>query len=163
MPNFKTLIVIAAMGGLTVAGPALAGDYSDAFKLADANADTVLDRAEFEVFVNAKADAGESVAITVRDNGDYDLYFTQKDVNADGLVDAVEASDGQMTKPASEATHPPKKRCDVNPLSSVKWIPLGHVPSGVFCLAIRTSYVNRTLMCETLNTQTGPRIIGPAL
>jgi|GEM_PF-2547570 len=64
----------------------------DVFTASDMNADGALDRAEYKVFVETKAQGGDDAAVALAETGDYDLDFMTKDVNADGLVDASEAA-----------------------------------------------------------------------
>ena len=64
----------------------------DVFTASDANADGALDRAEYKVFVETKAQGGDDASVALAESGDYDLDFMTKDINADGLVDASEAA-----------------------------------------------------------------------
>ena len=101
----KLKLALAAIATLGFTTSALAQDATydtrtetldattvDVFTASDANADGALDRAEYKVFVETKAQGGDETSMALAESGDYDLDFMTKDINADGLVDASEAA-----------------------------------------------------------------------
>jgi len=116
MPKVKTPYIAAIAATFVLSGTALAQDTDwpvspeaevtyDHFTLADANADGALDRAEFEIYVGARADSGDEDYAYIRDAMDYDNQFTAKDVNADGLITQDEVP--TASEPAMEESTDP--------------------------------------------------------
>ena len=74
----------------------------DAFTLADSNGDNGLDRNEFPVFISLKSGNNGTVSL-VSDSTSYEIPFTNKDKNADGLLDTKELQMVERDIPAWDA------------------------------------------------------------
>ncbi|SMC52589.1 hypothetical protein [Rhizobium sp. RU36D] len=89
MANFKSIApVLAVLAGLSVASTAQA--QQQAFMTADKNADTMLDQAEFKVFIDAIAASGKQVAVKVKQAGRYSMAFGKIDKDKNGMLTPAE-------------------------------------------------------------------------
>lgn len=91
--TLATTTLITAAFGLSSAALAQDTDWRtdtsvkvDHFSMADADVDGAINRAEFESYVTSRAEGGDSDYAMILSSGDFDLYFTEKDANANGVL-----------------------------------------------------------------------------
>jgi len=108
MSRFTKILTITALSFNTaiIASGAIAGEKLDPFTTADIDADNALDRTEYETYVSLRAKAGEAYYIKLRDTGDYDLSFAERDLNADALLTADEVSITMPSETGDESQKP---------------------------------------------------------
>jgi len=136
MSNFKnTQSIFHALmltAGLTatsaVALTAAAQDTAqmDAFTLADSNGDNGLDRNEFPVFISVKSGNSATVSL-VSDSTSYEIPFTNKDKNEDGLLDSKELQLVERDVPAWDAPQATESEVETE---TVEEAPVMEVPAA---------------------------------
>jgi len=136
MSNFKnTQSIFHALmltAGLTatsaVALSAAAQDATqmDAFTLADSNGDNGLDRNEFPVFISLKSGNSATVSL-VSDSTSYEIPFTNKDKNEDGLLDSKELQLVERDVPAWDAPQATETEVETE---TVEEAPVMEVPAA---------------------------------
>lgn len=81
-----TFLMLASL--VMLPGPALA--QQDYFRSADANGDGVLDKTEFQAFIDILAEIGRPQAQKVKAAGRYGFAFARVDENGGGRITAAE-------------------------------------------------------------------------
>lgn len=81
--------------------PDLTPTQADYFNAADFDNSGLLNRGEFELFVDTIASSGDSMAVTIRDNKSYAEAFTQVDQNGDDGLSLMELSPSKSESKAA--------------------------------------------------------------
>ncbi|MEO0635330.1 MAG: hypothetical protein AAFY73_01655 [Pseudomonadota bacterium] len=87
--NYPISLAAAALATCFMATSALAISAEQelaAFRSADANKNNIIERGEFNTFINLLADAGLPLAKRVRTFGVYGIAFRRTDANGDGQL-----------------------------------------------------------------------------
>lgn len=118
MPMMKPLIILSTVTLLS-AGVASAQDApqdtrqdilaaeSTPFISADADMNGALGFGEFTAYVEAKARAGDETYAETLSSGDYDLAFAERDLDANGVLDARELGEVQSDMDGEWSTETP--------------------------------------------------------